>query len=107
MARNASCRRRGPLWLALAVLLGPGCAGAGEPVSKPALVIEQELDRAESHAVAPRGTPHVSDLLRAQDMRITEQRLRTLQTRTPRSADLPVLERQLDRLQRPSRVQNF
>jgi hypothetical protein len=38
------------------------------------------------------------------DLDASQQRLRSLKTRTPNAAATPLLERQLDRLSRPTRL---
>lgn len=67
-------------------------------------VLDLQLDGLESR-VLQRQTraPRTSDLQIDQDQRIAEQRLRTLKTRTPRNARLPLYERQIDRIRRPGR----
>lgn len=62
--------------------------------------IEHDLDTIESGVLAPPGSS--ADLFRpGRELRITGRRLDTLKTWTPQDESIPVLERHLDRLERP------
>jgi hypothetical protein len=92
-----------------AVMLAASLAACGatraQDVEDQARILDYQLDRLESRA----GDPRQGTIQRRQtetDLRITEQWLRTLQTREPGSEDVPVLERQLDRVQRDAAPRN-
>jgi hypothetical protein len=92
-----------------AVMLAAALAACGatraEDIEDQERVIEHDLDRLESRT----GDQRQGTIQRRQtdtDLRITDQRLRTLKTREPGSEDLPVLERQLDRVQRDAAPRN-
>ena len=82
----------------------PACSE--QPVERDK-VLSHQLNMLESSVTQRRGrTPRTSDLLIHQDLRVSEQRLNTLKTRTPRNAKTPLLERQFDRVQRQNRLLN-
>lgn len=92
------------VFLALAMIGLP--ALAEQPVKQEDILAHQ-LNHLESRVIQPqRRTPRTRDLLIDQDLRISEQRLKTLKTKTPRNAKIPLLERQLDRVRRQNRLQN-
>ena len=114
------------LLLALALLVvQPAQAWAQEPLSPLARSIEDDLNRLDSPGVAsqdalqsdrlrntarrrPARLPEPSELRSAQeigrssDLGAAQQDLRTLKTREPGDASIPLLERQLDRVERGS-----
>jgi hypothetical protein len=117
------------LTLALALALAlPAVSPAQEALSPLARSIEADLDRLESLGVAPveqlesdriqrtereRGRAarlfeppelrSAQDIARSSDLGAAQQDLRTLKTREPNAESIPVLERQLDRVNRQSR----
>lgn len=75
-----------------------------DPTSKPEVRLDAELDRLESRVIQRQNRPpRTSDLLTGQDLKIAERKLNTLKTRAPRNTRIPLLSRQLDRLQRQNR----
>ena len=113
--------------LALGRCLGAAtvtAACAGEEALPEERIIEQRLDTTQSrvlrNSTRPLGSPDPlvgsSDRLlaspdrplerspAARDLSASEQRLRSLKTREPNAAATPLLERQLDRLSRPTRL---
>jgi hypothetical protein len=114
-----------PLLVALPLLLGLSGAGPAQELSPLARSIETDLDRLESRPVAPAGelesdriqrTPRergraarlpapaarrsAQDIARSSDLGAARQDLRTLKTREPDDPAIPLLERQLDRIDR-------
>jgi hypothetical protein len=92
-----------------AVMLAASLAACGatraEDIKDQERIIEHDLDRLESRTGNPRqGT--IQSRQTETDLSITEQRLRTLKTREPGDEDVPVLERQLDRVQRDAAPRN-
>jgi hypothetical protein len=92
-----------------AVMLAASLAACGatnaQDVEDQERIIEHDLDRLESRT----GDPRQGTIQRRQtetDLSITDQRLRTLKTREPGDEDVPVLERQLDRVQRDAAPRN-
>lgn len=63
--------------------------------------LESDLDRLQSRTVVPPEGAIPARLIE-RDLEISEQRLRTLKTMTPTADALPLLERQLDQLERPA-----
>lgn len=61
--------------------------------------LARELDRLQSRVVADPQDKLPKRRLR-RDLEVSEEGLRALQTRQPRAGSLPLLERQLDRLER-------
>jgi hypothetical protein len=91
--------------LILAVSLAACGSTRAEDVEDQERIIEHELDTLESRAGDERqGT--IQKRQTETDLRITDQRLRTLKTREPGDDDVPVLERQLDRVQRDAAPRN-
>ncbi|MGI9433764.1 MAG: hypothetical protein ACR2Q4_02860 [Geminicoccaceae bacterium] len=92
---------RAGMIIVLGMAVGPACADElGDDVQ----ILDHQLDNIESRTLQrPTGQGRTSDLLVRQDLRVSEQRMKTLKTRTPRDTRLPLLERQLDRAQRPTR----
>jgi len=113
--------------LALGLCLGAAtvtAAGAGEDAVPEERIIEHQLDTTQSrvlrNSTRPLGSPDPlvgsSDRLlespdrpvaRSQvtrDLSASEQRLRSFKTRHPNAEATPLLERQLDRLSRPTRL---
>lgn len=89
----------------LAVIGLPACAD--QPI-EPADILDYQLDRLESRVIQRQGRPpRTRDLLTDGDLRVSEQRLNTLKTKTPRSGKIPLLERQFDRIQRPIGPKRF
>lgn len=65
--------------------------------------LEHDLERLPSRTVArPEGK--IPERRLGRDLDASEQRLRTLKTRRPNASSLPLLERRLERLQRPTRL---
>jgi hypothetical protein len=114
-----------PLLVALALLLTLSAAGAAQELSPLARSIESDLDRLESPPVAPddelesdriQRTPRergraarlfapadlrsAQEIGRSSDLGAARQDLRTLKTREPADPSIPLLERQLDRIDR-------
>jgi hypothetical protein len=92
-----------------AVMLAAALAACGttraEDIEDQERIIEHDLDRLESRTGDQRqGT--IQKRQTETDLRITDQRLRTLKTREPGDEDVPVLERQLDRVQRDAAPRN-
>ena len=119
------------LFLALALLAALPAAGfAQEPLSPLARSIESDLDRLESPPVgsgderlesdriqrterergraarlfAPSELRSAQDIARGSDLGAAQQDLRTLKTREPEAGSIPLLERQLDRVERPTNL---
>jgi len=113
------------LLLALALVVALPAAGmAQETLSPLARSIEADLDRLESPArgddrlesdriqrterergraarlFAPSGLRSAQDIARSSDLGAAQQDLRTLKTREPDAGSIPLLERQLDRVER-------
>jgi hypothetical protein len=93
----------------IVVLLAASLVACGstraEDVEDQERIIEHDLDRLESRAGDQRqGT--IQKRQTETDLRITDQRLRALKTREPGDEDVPVLERQLDRVQRDAAPRN-
>jgi hypothetical protein len=114
--------------LALAVVL-PVAGMAQQTLSPLARSIEADLDRLESPAVArddrlesdriqhteregrraarlftPSELRSAQDIARSSDLETAQQDLRTLKTREPDAGSIPLLERQLDRVSRGTRL---
>jgi hypothetical protein len=110
---------------ALPLLLTLSAAGPAQELSPLARSIESDLDRLESRPVTPdielesdriQRTPRergraarlfpptelrsAQDIARSSDLRAARQDLRTLKTRDPDDPSIPLLERQLDRIDR-------
>lgn len=115
--------------LALGLCLGATAATtacAGEEALPEERIIEHKLDTTQSRVLRnsdrPLGSPAPlvgsSDRLLAspdrplesspvtRDLDAAEQRLRSFKTRNPNAAATPLLERQLDRLNRPTRLRD-
>jgi hypothetical protein len=119
------------LLVALALLVALPAAGvAQETLSPLARSIETNLDRLESPPVADADAPLESDriqrterergraarlfappqlrsaqdIARSSDLGAAQQDLRTLKTREPDANSIPLLERQLDRVERPTNL---
>ena len=92
--------------LVLALCLGTAAATvacAEEEAVPEERIIEHELDTTQSRVLRNSDRP----LERAQvnrDLGAAEQRLRSYKTQQPNAAPTPLLERQLDRLSRPTRL---
>lgn len=96
--------------LIAALPLASSCALAGEPdgpqrvdPTAPAQQLDQELKAIESYILNPRPR-RLTERQRARDLEVDEQRLKSLSTSDPRNPKLPLLNRQLDRLQRPTTI---
>ena len=117
--------------VALALVLAlPATGSADEGLSPLARSIETDLDRLESPPVADADAPLESDriqrterergraarlfapselrsaqdIARSSDLGVAQQDLRTLKTREPDAGSIPLLERQLDRVERPTNL---
>ena len=103
------------LLLALALVVALPVAGmAQETLSPLARSIEADLDRLESDRIqrterergraarlfAPSELRSAQDIARSSDLGAAQQDLRTLKTREPDANSIPLLERQLDRVER-------
>jgi hypothetical protein len=88
-------------------LLGPAplLLAEDEDIQTEERIIEQQLDNAQSRVLRNSPRPIERSQLN-RDLGASEQRLRTLKTREPRAEAVPLLERQLDRLNRPARVRS-
>jgi hypothetical protein len=88
-------------------LLGPAplLLVADDDIQTEERIIEQQLDNAQSRVLRNSPRPIERNQLN-RDLGASEQRLRTLKTRAPRAEAVPLLERQLDRLNRPARVRS-
>lgn len=92
--------------LTLGLLLGAAASTATDAADATVpeeRIIEQQLDTTQSRVLRDSDRP----LERSQvqrDLDASQQRLRSLKTRTPNAAATPLLERQLDRLSRPTRL---
>lgn len=120
-----------PLSLAVALLLALPAAGlTQEKLSPLAHSIESDLDRLESPPAArdddrlesdriqrterergraarlftPSELRSARDIARSSDLGAARQDLRTLKTRDPDADSIPLLERQLDRVDRPTQL---
>jgi hypothetical protein len=117
---------RSLLLLTLALVALPMAGMAQESLSPLARSIEADLDRLESQPgdvtdlrlesdriqrterergsaarlFAPSAQRSAQDIARSSDLGAARQDLRTLQTREPDAASIPLLERQLDRVER-------
>jgi hypothetical protein len=83
-------------------LLGPAGLLADD-VATEERIIQHQLDTTQSRVLRDSARP----LERSQvtrDLDASEQRLRSLKTRRPNAEATPLLERQLDRLNRPPRI---
>ena len=68
------------------------------------IILDRQLDNLESRLLSRGSQFHrTSDLLFQQDLRVAEQRLRTLKTRMPRNTRVPILTRQFEHIRRASR----
>jgi hypothetical protein len=63
--------------------------------------IEHELSLEQSRVNA-RSTSGIQERRTARDAQLSEQRLNTFKTETPRARSIPLLERRLDRVNRPT-----
>lgn len=87
-------------------LLGPApLLAEDEDIETEERVLEQQLDSAQSRVLRNSPRPIERSQLN-RDLGASEQRLRSLKTREPGAASVPLLERQLDRLNRPARVRS-
>jgi hypothetical protein len=90
--------------LTLGLLLGAAASTATDAADATVpeeRIIEQQLDTTQSRVLRDSDRP----LERSQvtrDLGAAEQRLRSYETREPNAAATPLLERQLDRLSRPT-----
>lgn len=94
--------------LAIQLLSAPAPADENPTPTQNELIerdLEYRLDRLESSA-RPSRTPRTSDLLTDSEVGASQQQLRTLKTRDPNAAPVPLLERQLDRIQRDRAPRN-
>jgi len=116
---------RSTMLAALPLVLTLSAAAPAQELSALARSIESDLDRLESRPVAPEDelqsdriqrTPRergraarlfaptdlrsAQDIARSSDLGAARQDLRTLKTRAPDDASIPLLERQLDRIDR-------
>lgn len=83
-------------------LVACGTAQTEEPVDEER-IIEHRLDTTQSRVLRDSDRPiERSQVERGLDA--AEQRLRSLKTRAPQAESIPLLERQLDRLNRPARI---
>jgi hypothetical protein len=105
-------------------LLLPVSASLAEDIQTQERIIEHQLDTTESRVLRRSERPLAKEelpgtlgeqrlrspdrLLEQQQLRrdlgATEQRLRSFKTEHPNAASTPLLERQLDRLNRPARI---
>ena len=87
-------------------LLGPApLLAEDEDIETEERVLEQQLDSAQSRVLRNSPRPIERSQLN-RDLGASEQRLRSLKTREPGAESVPLLERQLDRLNRPARVRS-
>ena len=90
------------LVLGLCLVVATATAACADQEAVPeARIIEQQLDTTQSRVLRDSDRP----LERSQvtrDLGAAEQRLRAYKTREPNAAATPLLERQLDRLSRPT-----
>ena len=87
-------------------LLGPApLLAEDEDIETEERILEQQLDSAQSRVLRKSPRPIERSQLN-RDLGASEQRLRSLKTREPGAASVPLLERQLDRLNRPARVRS-
>ncbi len=78
-------------------------ACAGEEALPEEQIIEHKLDTTQSRVLRDSDRP-IEAFQVERDLGGTEQRLRSFKTREPNAAATPLLERQLDRLSRPTRL---
>ena len=89
-------------------LLGPTqllAEDEDEDIETEERILEQQLDSAQSRVLRNSPRPIERSQLN-RDLGASEQRLRSLKTREPGAESVPLLERQLDRLNRPARVRS-
>ncbi|MCC2665276.1 MAG: hypothetical protein K0R41_3313 [Geminicoccaceae bacterium] len=88
-------------------LLGPAqlLLAEDEDIETEERILEQQLDNAQSRVLRNSPRPIERSQL-SRDLGASEQGLRSLKTREPGAASVPLLERQLDRLSRPARVRS-
>ncbi len=90
--------------LALLLVLVGGPVLAGGP-DEGVRLLDRQLDNIESRTHdRPGHRSRISDLQTRQDRRIAEQQIRALKTRMPKNVNVPLLERQLDRIRRPAKL---
>lgn len=78
-------------------------ASVAEDADTEERIIELQLDTTQSRVLRDSERPLERSQVR-RDLGASEQRLRSLKTRQPDAGSIPLLERQLDRLNRPARV---